>query len=171
MADFDTCFDWFEHFEDPENLHATVPDRPPGAHAISGINSAAWPVQFAAINAIPQSQRGPAVRAFYLAYFWNRWFGAISSNEVINRVLDMGVNGGEGTAIKLLQQAIPEAGGPAVDVDGALGPNTVAAANGCNEGELVTAYKAARCQHYRDLVDRNPELEPDLREWLARAEA
>ena len=71
MASFDIAFDWMIVNEDANLQYASVPDV--GGQAISGINSNSFPEQFAAIAAIPQAQRGPAVRQFYLSEFWNAW--------------------------------------------------------------------------------------------------
>ena len=52
MADFETDYEFMIANEDRTQAHAIVPDAPPGAYAISGINSAAYPAQFKAIAAI-----------------------------------------------------------------------------------------------------------------------
>jgi len=171
MADFKTCFDFMIQNEDPTLACEIVPDIPPGAHAISGINSAAYPADYAAIAALPQDQRLPAVTAFYQNNFWNKWIQVLTSNEVAMRVLDAAVNMGPGTAVKLLQTAVNAIYCPpqCIQVDGGWGPVTITAANGCEETELVEAFKNAREQHYRDIVAAKPEDAPYLPKWLARA--
>ena len=171
MADFKTCFGFMIQNEDPNLACAIVPDIPPGAHAIAGINSAAYPADYAAIAALPQDQRQDAVIAFYGSNFWNKWIQALTSNEVAMRVLDSAVNMGPGTAVKLLQTAINAIYCPpqCIPVDGGWGPVTITAANGCEEDELVQAFKNAREQHYRDIVAAKPEDAPYLTAWLARA--
>ena len=59
MADFLISYEWMLNNEDAAHSYAVVPDAPPGAHAISGINSSAFPSQFETIAALPQNQRGP----------------------------------------------------------------------------------------------------------------
>ena len=117
--------------EDAQRACAIVHDPTkdyPAAQACSGINSAFYPTQFAAIAALPQSQRAPAVEEFYQKEFWNKWFQQLASDDVAMRVFDMAVNGGPGTAVKLLQHAVNSfhAGNP-LTVDGGWGPITVAA--------------------------------------------
>jgi lysozyme family protein len=169
-ADFPTAFDWMITNEDPARAYKTVPDAPPGAFAISGINSHAFPVQFEAINAIPQTERGPAVQSFYLTEFWNQWYAQLATNDVAKRVFDEAVNGGAGTAVRILQASINKlAGGPVV-VDGGWGPATVSAANSCNQTSLTTAFIQLRCAHYRSIAAANPNLAQYLPEWLERAE-
>ena len=119
MADFQVCYNWMMDNEDQGRQYKTVPDAPPGAFAISGINSSAFPTQFAKINALTLDQRGAVVEQFYQDTFWNKWFDQIASDELAERVFDSAVNMGPGTAVKLLQTA---AGCPA---DGVWGPQTV----------------------------------------------
>lgn len=148
MASFDTAYNWIMDNEDGGRKYATVSDT--GGQAISGINSAAYPVEFAAINACAQDNRASAVEAFYRTHFWNQWYAQLASDEVAKRVFDAAVNMGPGTACKLLQQAV------GAEVDGAWGPNTVAKANACDEFGLVQTFKQDRLAHYHSIVTKNP---------------
>ena len=149
MADFATCYAWMMGNEDgpPPWRYKQVIDT--GGQAISGINSAAFPDHFAAIAAIPQAERGPAVQAFYEAEFWNQWFEKLNDDELAKRVFDAAVNMGPGTAVKILQKAAQ------CPVDGHWGPQTVNAANAAGEA-LVPAFKAQRLAHYEGIVAANP---------------
>ena len=173
MSSFETAYNWLMDNEDARRAYATEPDYPPGAHAISGINSAAYPEEFSAINALPQSQRGPAVEQFYQKNFWNKWYEQLDTDDVANRVFDSAVNQGPGTAVKLLQTAInvvnEEWGGAEVAVDGGLGPQTVQVANACNPATLVNAFQRMRVAKYQASADANPALRPYLAGWIARA--
>ncbi len=171
MADFITCFRWAMAVEDPQMEFKTVPDAPPGSFSISGINSHAYPAQFAAINAIPQEQRGPAVQSFYQTEFWNQWYAQLSTNDIAKRVFDEAVNAGPGTAVKILQEAINSLGiMPSIAVDGGWGPNTVAAANACDLTELLKAFIKFRCARYSNIAEDNPSDAKYLDGWLERAE-
>ena len=180
MANWNVAFSWLMQDEDATNLHATVPDSCPSGcagpcWAISGINSGAWPLQFAKINALPQDQRGPEVETFYQAAFWNQWYAQLTSDEVAKRVFDMAVNGGEGTAVKLLQEAVNDAIGIPVSpiklliVDGQLGQDTVQAANFCDVDGIVSRFQQTRCAYYEAIVAKNPADARYLDGWLARA--
>ena len=57
MALFDVSFRWAMQNEDPLMQYKTEPDAPPGAFAISGINSAKWPEEYAFIESLAQDQR------------------------------------------------------------------------------------------------------------------
>ena len=168
MAVFQIAYNWMMDNEDARRAYAQVPDAPPGAFAISGINSAAFPIDFADIKVIPQAQRGPAVQRFYQVNFWNRWFDKLLSDDVAKRVFDAAVNMGAGTAVKLLQTAI-NALGAAFTVDGGWGPMTLAGANAANPEALVAAFIEARENHYRAIVQKNPADTQYLQNWLARA--
>ena len=171
MADFQTCFDWMMDNEDRRREYAVVPDYPPGSHAISGINSHSYPDEYAIIAGMPQAERGSWVENFYELHFWSSWYEQIVSVDVAKRVFDMAVNGGPGTAVKLIQMAVNSLGGVQIAIDGAWGPHTVDAINNQNPVQLVQAFQAQREQHYRDIVERNPAEAGFLNNWLARAAA
>lgn len=169
MASYDLAFEWLMDNEDERRQYAIVPDDPPGAHAISGINSASFPTDFEAIAAIAQSQRGPSIKRFYQLHFWNIWLDQISSDEVAKRVNDAGVNMGGETAVKLLQIALENAAGISLGVDGVWGPRTLQAVNNCQPDLLSAAFRAARVAHYREIVLKNPAKVKFLKNWEARA--
>ena len=142
--------------EDPEYQYAAVADptkADPGAQAISGINSAAFPEQFAAIQAISQSGRGPAVEQFYEAQYCTPDILALP-DDVAVRVVDAEVNEGDGAGIRALQQAVNallgDLGVPLAE-DGILGPLTVAAAGEADTEALVWAFKVYRILGYAKL--------------------
>ena len=93
-------------------------------------------------------------------------------------VFDMYVNAG-GAAVKILQRLLAKFGFP-VAVDGALGPNTVAAAKKAFDAapyHLADAYGIARRNYYYDLADRRTTSRRYARRkdggkggWIARAE-
>ena len=174
MADFQTDFDFMIKNEDPTQAHKINPDACPAGcpgpcYAISGINSGVFPSQFAAIAALPQDQRGPAVENFYQTEFFNKWEAQLS-DPVEKRILDAMVNEGPGTGIKDLQNAINSVSGPGtVTVDGGWGPATVAAANACDQDALVAAIQATRKARYIAIVAAHPEDSKYEAGWLARA--
>jgi len=176
MADWNTAFNWMMDNEDASRACKTVPDAgPAGAgpcFAISGINSAAWPTQFAAIEAISQDERGPAVQEFYHDNFWNNSLAQVASDDVCKRVFDFAVNGSTHQAVQCLQQALNSMNGSGTPLqeDGGWGPMTLAAVNAANADALVAAFKAQRAAHYRAIVAANPARAPFLTGWIARAE-
>jgi lysozyme family protein len=174
MADFNIAFPWTMQFEDPRMDCAQVPDAAPAGvpgpcYAISGINSGAWPDDFATIAALAQDSRSPAVQAFYQAHFWNTWFDQLNTDDVAKRVFDFGVNAGSGTSVKTLQRAVNSLGGN-LTVDGRWGPNTLAASNAADPVALQQAFIAARVAYYQAIVARNPANAIYLKGWLTRAQ-
>jgi lysozyme family protein len=171
MANWDVCFSWMLDNEDATRAYKVVPDAPPGAHAIAGVNSGAWPAEYAAIAALPQDQRGPLVEAFYQERFWNKWYTQLTSDEVAKRVLDASVNMGSVAAVRCLQEACNEEGGfdPPLAEDGKWGQHTIAAVNSSGAW-LISAFRQARVARYKAIVAANPALAHYLPQWIARAE-
>lgn len=169
MSQFPPALNFVLDNEDRLRHYEAVPDAPAGAHAISGINSAAYSEQYLKIAALPQSERGPAVSDFYESEFWNPLGAAgIASQDLANRVLDQAVNGGLKTGGMLLQTAA-NACGATLMIDGSIGPNTVSVVNSLDPNKLLTAFKQARVNHYNRIATRSPELAKYLNGWLARA--
>ena len=173
MADFSVVYPWTLAFEDytppryEPNPDPTKTD--PGAQALSGINSAAWPEDFAAIVAIPQAQRGPAVQQFYEKRYWNEWYAQLASDEVAKRVFDMGFNTYPTTAVKLLQMAVNDLFiSPPYPLaeDGVWGPLTIAQTNLLTEADLVLSFQQVRVAHYK----KHDANSPYLAQLIARAE-
>jgi lysozyme family protein len=174
MADFITAFQWTMQFEDPQMACAQVPDATPAGftgpcYSISGINSGAWPADFATIAAMPQASRAPAVQNFYQSSFWNNWFAQLNTDDLAKRVFDFAVNGGPGTSVMTLQRAVNALGGK-LNVDGGWGPLTVAAANSGDPTAMVQAFISARVAYYQAIVAANPANTQYLNVWLARAQ-
>jgi hypothetical protein len=166
LATFEVCYAFVlsnEDFAPPR--YAAVPDptkSDPLALAISGINSAKFPDEFEPIFATkPAAERAPLVAAFYERTYFTPQLAQLS-NPVAMRLMDAEVNEGAGAGVKLLQKACNSLGAN-LEVDGALGPLTIAAANGCDQDALVAAFKAARVAAYEAIGG------PNLPQWIARA--
>jgi lysozyme family protein len=173
MANWNTAYNWMMDNEDAPRACVQVPDAPPGASAISGINSAAWPEEFAAIAALPQPQREPMVQQFYQDHFWNRWYEQLDSDDVAKRVFDFAVNAGSGPAVRSLQQAVNSLTSPdaaqLVD-DGEWGPTTLGGVNSADPQALVEAFQAKRIGYYKAISTANPVLAQYLPAWTLRAQ-
>ena len=181
MASFDVAYNWMLSNEDAADLHAIVPDKCPKGctllhcFAISGINSGAWPSEYAVIANTPQADRGPLVEAFYQAHFWSDWFDDLTSDEVAKRVFDASVNMGSVAAVRCLQQAVNDLRQLAfaankIAEDGGWGSLTLDAANGCDQTALVGAFQTARVARYKAIAAAKPALAHYLPQWTARAE-
>ena len=168
MADFNICIEWvLPHEAGTPPRYTIEPDPTPGepnALACAGVNSVAYPADFAEIVALPEAERPARVALFYQTQFWNQWYGRLTSNAVAAYTLDSAVNEGPGTGVKELQLAVNAVAGPeTVTVDDAWGPLTVTATNACNPTQLLAALKNVRDAMYQEIGG------PDLAAWLARA--
>ncbi len=111
----------------------------------------------AAIKALTPSDVAPLYRAFY----WDASRAPQLPPALALFHFDTAVNHGLGAAARMLQQAL------AVDVDGEIGPLTLAAAAGCDADATLTAYADLRRARYRAL----PTFWRFGRGWLARVDA
>lgn len=175
MSQFAPALSFALQFEDPRHAYEAVDDAPPGASAIAGVNSAAWPLEFAAIASVPPSDRVQLVARFYLVHFWTPMrVGGLVDQDLANRVFDEGVNAGAVTGVKLLQEAYNAlyAGGAAkLAEDGVIGPKTLEAINGAAPDAILAAYRSARAARYQDIAAAYPDDAVYLPDWLARARA
>jgi len=162
MADFDPCYEFMMDNEDAGRKYACVPDAPVGAFAISGINSVAFPEDFARIKAAPQAERGPLVKDFYRARLWNAWLEQLNNEDLAARVFDAAVNMGAGTAVRLLQYAV------GATSDSKWGPQTVGRANAWGAG-AVDSFKSQRRHYYEEIIKANPVKQVYATVWFARA--
>jgi|SRR5271166_1277762 len=172
MADWTTAYNWMMDNEDCIRACAQVPDAPPGAFAISGINSASFPAEFASIEAVSQTEREPLVQQFYENHFWNQWFAGVVSDDLCKRVFDFAVNAGSVASVRCLQQAVNSLlapGSAPIAEDGGWGPKTLDAANAADPVALTAAFQAQRVAHYQAIAAADPGLAQYLRSWTARA--
>ncbi|MGA3009590.1 MAG: putative peptidoglycan-binding domain-containing protein [Terracidiphilus sp.] len=179
MADWNTAYNWMMNKEGAARACAQVSDACPEGvagpcYAISGVNSGAWPAEFAAIAALPQAQREPLVQQFYQKHFWNNWYAQLASDDLCMRVFDFALNGGSGASVRCLQQAVNSllpADATQLEEDGGWGPMTLNAANAADSTALVSAFQAKRVAYYQTVVANNRADAIYLSEWIARAEA
>jgi lysozyme family protein len=83
----------------------------------------------------------------------------IDDEELRLHLVDMSVNAGKGTAVRILQRLA------GVKADGALGTIT---ANAVNYKISAGQYKSARIAHYEKIVERRPRMAVFLKGWLNR---
>lgn len=171
MADFDTALNYVLNYEDGPRSFKVVTDNN-GGQVVAGINSKSFPDDVAAIAAVPQNQREPLVANFYRVKLWiPMMLGGLDGQDLANRVIDMETNAGEPQAAPELQRAINTVTPGAVTVDGIVGPLTIAAANAADQTALLNAFRAQRESYYETIAAKNPDDEPYLKVWLARAKA
>lgn len=103
----------------------------------------------------------------YKQYFWDRMNGdAINNQHLAEIIFDGYVNHGR-TGNRMLQRVL-NAMGKNLQVDGIIGPISVAAINAANVNKLLCSYVAARRKFYQTLARRVPSQLKFLRGWLNR---
>jgi lysozyme family protein len=86
--------------------------------------------------------------AIYAANYWNRMRCGDLAVGIDLMVMDFGVNAGPGTSAKMLQKAIGLSG---AQVDGWIGPQTLALANSLSASGLLTSINIMQALYYRSL--------------------
>jgi lysozyme family protein len=117
----------------------------------------------AALSADTQLQA--AVAQFYRQAYWN--FDNITSQAVANKLLEMEVNFGKGSAVKILQQGLIRLGHP-VHLDGSLGPATYSAMSNAEEPELLHALRAYSVLHRLRVILAHPDQIQFAEGWVFR---
>jgi len=99
------------------------------------------------------------------------WTGldAVTDQRVATAILTYRVNMGVAGGTIVLQQALNQIGQD-ISIDGGFGPETLAAVNDSDPAVLLQAIVYAAKDRYHAIVDANPEKEPYLNGWLARAD-
>jgi lysozyme family protein len=107
-----------------------------------GISAAAYP-----LLDIPSLSMDQAT-AIYCRDYWDKMYLDSLPPRVAVVVLDSAINQGTDTAAKLLQKAL---GFKDTDIDGVIGPHTIAAARGVDQDTLVPAFLSVRAMRYTEL--------------------
>jgi hypothetical protein len=100
---------------------------------------------------------------FYKAEFYNTLYDNINDQLLGEKLFDMGVLMGVGTAVRLLQISLAQ--GLNVVSDGKFGPITLAQMNA--HGSLP-GYRVVLLNHCMDVINRNPAEAEDLGGWTVR---
>jgi lysozyme family protein len=103
-------------------------------------------------------------RAVYRALYWNPLRADALPAGVDLSVFDMGVNAGIWGSARLLQRALGFTG---EEVDGCVGPETLAAAAKCEPRSLIDDLAERQAAYYRSLFD----FPTFGRGWLNRTQA
>lgn len=99
---------------------------------------------------------------YYMAHYWKPFYSQIFDQHVANKLFDMGVLFGIGTAVKKLQIAAN------ANVDGNFGAGTLALVNRANPTELLAAFKDKMVHHATWAAQTNPNEAEDLAGWIRR---
>ncbi|MBM7067664.1 holin-associated N-acetylmuramidase [Actibacterium sp. 188UL27-1] len=126
---------------------------------------------------VKRLDRAKAVEIFIEHYFVRPRIASLPKS-IQASVFDMYVNAG-GNAVKILQRLLRQMG-QQISVDGAIGPQTIGAAQAAEReapSHLADAYGIARRNYYYALADRRPKSRKYARRrnggkggWITRAE-
>ena len=101
--------------------------------------------------------------AYYAEHYWKPLYSEINDQLLGEKIFDMGVLFGVGTAVKLLQISLSDE--IQVVSDGAFGPNTLAAVN---EHGDINRYRTTLINHCMNVVNNNPQDAEFVRGWVNR---
>jgi lysozyme family protein len=100
--------------------------------------------------------------AYYVEHYWKALYSEIESQDIANKLFDMGVLFGVGTAVRLLQTGL------SLVVDGAFGPATLAAINEADPYSALQAYKTTLVSHTIGIANSQPKDRVFLAGWIKR---
>ncbi len=157
MADFLPAIDYVL---ENEGGYSNDPNDPGGATNF-GIEQREWPqVNIATIT------RAQAI-SWYEPNYWNKApYASMISQQVATKLFDTHVNCGLSTAVMIAQKALGFSG---QNVDGSMGPLTLAAINAADKAMFLAEVVSLLTLHYKLLEQRNPNLLVFDRGWMARA--
>ena len=99
---------------------------------------------------------------YYIEHYWKALYSEIISQALANKLADLGVLFGVGTAVKNLQSAL------FLEMDGLFGPATLAAVNGADAELLLQNFQREMRAHATAIAAGNPNDAPDLPDWIRR---
>lgn len=103
--------------------------------------------------------------AYYQEHYVKPLYVQINNQLLGEKLFDMGVLFGVGTAVKMLQISMSHE--IRLVSDGAFGPNTLAAVNQ-SQIDLLPGYKATLIQHVVNIVSAKPDQGVFIHGWINR---
>jgi lysozyme family protein len=98
----------------------------------------------------------------YVEGYWKTLYSQIDSQEIANKLADLGVLFGVGTAVRMLQVTL------GITADGNFGPGTLEATNAHDADSLLTAYKTTFVTHAAQVGAANPLERQYVGGWVKR---
>lgn len=99
---------------------------------------------------------------YYLEHYWKPLYSQINSQGIANKLFDLGVLFGIGTAVRNLQASLD------LNRDGVFGPITLARTNAANEAILESTFQTEMIMHARAIAAANPNEAYALPDWERR---
>jgi lysozyme family protein len=101
--------------------------------------------------------------AYYLEHYWKLLYSQIESQDIANKLFDMGVLFGVGTVIIFLQTCLN-----LEPTDGVFGPNTLQATNEADPATLLVAFKSVLMTHATTIGTNNSTQRQFVKGWWNR---
>jgi lysozyme family protein len=102
--------------------------------------------------------------AYYAQNYWKLYYSQIESQDIANKLFDLGVLFGVGTAVGMLQKTL------LIPSDGVFGPATLAAVNQADSG-FLQRFKDKLYQYAQGVAFRNPQEGIFLVGWQRRIQS
>jgi len=147
-----------------EGNYSNDPDDP-GGETRYGISKRAFPDEDIANLTLDRAHD------IYMEDYWKPLrCGNIGSQLIANELFEQGVNMGTGTAVMVLQESLNVLGAK-LEVDGAIGPQTLEAVNTYRHTDaLLKVMQCLQFDYYKKLIERKPKMKKFMRGWLRRIE-
>lgn len=100
---------------------------------------------------------------YYAAHYWKSGYSQITNQALAEKLFDMGVLFGVGTAVKMLQLSMAHE--LTIVSDGVFGPQTLQDVNAHGD---IAAYKTMLIQHMIQVVNTNPNDHVFVNGWVNR---
>lgn len=136
-----------------------------GADVRYGINAAYYPGD--AVFTLPAPLAIKRAEGIYLDIWDRLQLEKLANDCIAAKIFDLCFNAGDKPGIQILQRAA-NALGATLEVDGKVGPLTIAAANTKQPQALMDAIVVAGTNHYQAIVAAKPEDAKYLSGWLSR---
>lgn len=166
---FDASFDFLMKLEGGFKLHEVEGDR--GGQTYAGIARRFNP-DWAGWSYIDKGEAPPVqlVKEFYFKHYWQPCHCAEFQAPLDCSLFCCAVNMGTKKAAMLLQSSINYFNGSsAIKVDGAIGPQTVSAAQEIPPRGLLSAFTVAKIARYYLIVSNDKSQRRFLLGWISRA--
>jgi lysozyme family protein len=137
-------------------------DNDKGGPTNMGITSKDMPDVNLKIISVEQAQE------FYRKKFWNPLFQNIISQDMANKIFDMGVLFGMSTAARLAQSVLLAAGSVGIHKTDVFDASTLAGVNGLGSEKFLPAYKSRFSIHARWIPTQDPTQEEFVNGWVNR---